>query len=170
MTSGKASVTLKEGLRYSPSAQLRDLKGQAYYLIKADPEQSSIFQRNRYFALTEKGAVLDHSFRKTGATFAVEDAVTIHPGDLVVTKAVTTGPTKCSVWASYGGEHDGVANIHVVRSDGTGHLMGETDRFFMATLKTVTIAGVPIWIDRISPAAVMGRLTDISHLGCRSML
>lgn len=170
LAAGDASLVLKPGARVAPTAKIIDKDGRTFYLVKADPETSSIFARNRYFAVTESGAVLENALKATGDTYEMQEAVSITPGDMVITKARTSGPVLCGLSTVFLGADDGVAKYRVVRTDGSGRVRGSRDLAYMNDLRLISMAGTQLVIDKVDANSVSVRVVGTAPAACSAAI
>ncbi|WP_432263170.1 hypothetical protein [Cupriavidus sp. TMH.W2] len=168
MSTGDATLNLKAGARIQPDARLIDNKGKVYYLVKADPESSSFFKRNRYFGVTEDGGVLDHAFSAQSDSFQTRELVTVTPGDVVVTKSLTTGPALCGLSTFFLGAGEGVAKFKVIRTNSNGEVSAQKERAFTTDLRSIGLSGTQLVIDKIDPNAVRARVNGVGQVSCQS--
>ncbi|WP_425953196.1 hypothetical protein [Ralstonia pseudosolanacearum] len=168
MTTGDATLSLKAGTKIQPDGRLMDGEGKIYFLLKADPESSTLFKRNRYFAITEDGGVLDHAFSALSDTYQTREGVTVTPGEMVVTKTLTTGPALCGLSTVFLGAGEGVAKFKVIRTDGNGMVTAQKERAFTSDLKTIGLPGAQLVIDKIDPNAVRVKVGGVGQLSCRT--
>ncbi|AET95454.1 hypothetical protein BSFA1_82780 (plasmid) [Burkholderia sp. SFA1] len=166
LTTGDATLTLRPGARIAPAARLVDPNGKLFYLVKTDRNTSSFFKTNRFFAVTEEGAVLDHAFSATGDTYEARETVSVTPGDMVVTTKLTTGPALCGLTAVYLGGSEGVAKFRVLRTSSNGRVTAEHERAFASDLKFINLSGTDLTIDKIDADAVRVKVRGLDQPSC----
>ncbi|GMG94805.1 hypothetical protein ACUXAV_006461 [Cupriavidus metallidurans] len=170
LEAGDASLSLKAGARVAPAAKIVDKEGRTFYLVKAAPESSSLFARNRYFAITDTGAVLENALKATGDTYEMQEPVSITPGDMVITKSRTSGPALCGISTVFLGANDGVAKYRVLRTDASGRIRGSRDLAYMNDLRLISMAGTHLAIDKVEPNSVSVRIVGSTPAACSTAI
>ena len=170
LAAGGASLTLKPGARVAPVARIIDKEGLTFYLVKADPDSSSLFARNRYFGVTDTGAVLEHALKVSGDTYELQEPVSLTPGDMVVTKSRASGPALCGVSTVFLGANDGVAKYRVLRTDASGRVRVSRDMAYMNDLRQITMGGAQLAIDKVEPNSVSVRVVGSTPSACSAAI
>ena len=169
LTAGHAQLVLHAGERLTPVARLVDPSGHLYYLVKADPKTTSVFFRNRYFAVADDGHILDHAFRKTWhGGYQTSEVVVMTSGDYVVTKTTSVSPALCSLSVKFLGGEDGVAKYRVIRVGADGKVNANLERAFTNNLRAINLSGVSLSIDQIGTSAVKAHITGLQPITCTS--
>lgn len=170
LSTGDATLQLKAGDKIVPGTRLHNAGGKTYYLVKTDPQTSTFFKKDRYFALAENGEVLNRTFSPLSDTYLTREEVKVAEGSFTLNRVEKTGSVLCSLSTVYLGQSDGTLKFKLVRSDVQGVVNAEQVRSFAAGVKTVALPGALLAISKADAKVIKVRVDGLPPINCNSVL
>jgi hypothetical protein len=166
LTTGDATLNLKSGDKVMPEARLRDASGRTFYLVLTDPKTSGFLRKDRYFALTETGEVLDRTFSTQPNGYLTREEVKVASGRFSLNLEEKSGQPRCSLSTVFLGQSEGTLKLKLVRSDANGAVNAEQVRSFAVGVRSVSLPGAKLTVTKADAKSIKVHIDSLTPVDC----